>query len=226
MSAKESLEGDSFKDSTISKHCERRTSPRPTSLAIASVFGTASILSLLIYTLCSSWHTHELPAPARQYSTYYTAQQDPMKPAYGCGNSSSEAQSAGCVFDTMSFAWTRPPCYDPEITADFFAKNPWVRYYEDDDGTIEADPEKLRLGMYDELMITWRYHLTHCMWMWDKMHRALASNRPLDSYAANMEHTHHCTKQVMLNEAWMNGSTPLDEIDTVIQTKYTTCPEP
>lgn len=196
---------------------------------VCGIVGVASFIALLIYTICSARQNSLLPsqmqAPPRQPQTYYTAQQDPAKPAYGCGNSSTEAQAEGCIFDTMSFAWVRRPCYDAELTADFFVQNPWVRYYQDDNGTVEADPEKLKLGMYPELMITWRYHLTHCMWMWTKMHRAMMGNRPLDSYAASMDHTHHCTDQVMLDADWMNGLTKLDEINTPIMTKYTTCPE-
>lgn len=209
------------------RNAQHSSRPRNNKLAIVGALGIAALLAFLVSTVCS-WRAQliQLQQQAHTQNYYTWGAVMPDMPQYGCGNSSAEAMAEGCIFDTMSFAWVRPACYDPDVTANFFVENPWVRYYEDDRGMVEANQTKLRRGEYPELMITWRYHLTHCMWMWQKMHRAMMKNRPLDSYAASMDHTHHCTKGVMLDEDWLNGTTPIDEINTPIYTKYTSCPEP
>ncbi|KAI0100720.1 hypothetical protein F4776DRAFT_649443 [Hypoxylon sp. NC0597] len=45
-----------------------------------------------------------------------------------CGNSPGEAQSLGCVFDPMSWAWQRPECYNVELINDFLNKTDWHFY--------------------------------------------------------------------------------------------------
>ena len=72
------------------------------------------------------------------------------------------------------------------------------------------------LGLY----VSWEYHLRHCTAMWKKLHRAIRGEgkTAVDSYIANYEHTKHC-EHMLLGRRGLG----LDEVNTVIETKFPDC---
>lgn len=67
------------------------------------------------------------------------------------------------------------------------------------------------------LYVDWRYHVTHCTFMWRQMHRAYALSGYIDSHLDNYKHTLHC--QWVLVEA----DTPLETVNVVAELKYPEC---
>ena len=43
----------------------------------------------------------------------------------------------------------------------------------------------------------WEWHLTHCVYIWRRMHRQLLSGGLVDGYLAQMEHTLHCGDKLL-----------------------------
>jgi hypothetical protein len=106
------------------------------------------------------------------------------------GSSRSEALSLGCRFDPMSFCWLPEDCYDAELTEDFFSAREW-EWFRDANGTVPIPYEEAVAGVYDRLFVPWEYHKLHCAYMWKKLHRAVRSGGPMDSYIGNYTHTKH-----------------------------------
>lgn len=134
-----------------------------------------------------------------------------------CGNSPAEALAAGCEFDVMSFAWSQQACFDRELMDDFLSRKNWTWWVDEVDG-VPLGLLDVRKGQYSQLFVTWEYHLVHCTYMWKKMHRAIQSGRPLDSYIANIDHTIHC-EMMLLDDTVDRGAR-----NTIIGVKYPTCP--
>ncbi len=135
-----------------------------------------------------------------------------------CGNTSEEAMRAGCRFDVMSFTWSVPDCFDEELMEDFLSLD-WT-WWLDDSHTKLANFDDVAAGMHAALYVSWKYHKFHCAYMWKKMHRAILSGRPLDSYIGSVEHTQHCGGILLDHDVdWKRGPTE-------IYVKFPTCAVP
>lgn len=136
-----------------------------------------------------------------------------------CGNSSEEARLLGCYFDIMSFTWSQPSCFDKALMDEFLSLRNWTWF--SNPGNIPGIPvpfDEVYSGQHSRLYVTWEYHITHCTFMWKKMHRAIMAGRPLDSYVNNVKHTEHC------EEMLLNRDTPLEDRHTTIFMKFPDCP--
>lgn len=134
-----------------------------------------------------------------------------------CGTSREEALTQNCVFDLMSFTWTKPACYDEYLASEFLSLQDWA-WYHDAQGQYPANKTLVRLGLFDSLHVTWGYHQTHCVYMMRKMQRALVNKTPLDSYVNDQKHTRHCLGRLEIENV------DKDKINTQIITKFPSCP--
>jgi hypothetical protein len=123
-----------------------------------------------------------------------------------CGSSPTEAQSHGCVFDLLSFAWQAPECYDSDTIAEFEAATHWT-YYADEAGTVPVPQDEVALGLRS-VHVRWEFHLVHCMFMRRQMLRAVLDGRHLDGHVAAYGHTVHC------GTALLDEDTPLGNLGT------------
>lgn len=133
-----------------------------------------------------------------------------------CGSSRAEALNHGCEFDVMSFSWLPAHCYDKDLTEDFLAAANWT-WTTDEIGQEVVPFTEVSLGLHDELFVTWSFHLFHCAYAWRKLHRDLEAGH-VDSYLANIEHTHHCS-QTLLEAAEYDHQSR----NTIIRTKFVEC---
>ena len=132
-----------------------------------------------------------------------------------CGGSIEDATAKGCSFDPMSFSWLPPDCYDQELIDQFLQLRDWT-WYINDNGTQAARKEDVLAGKYDHLYVTDAYHQFHCTYMWRKLHRAVLRDGLVDSYIGSYKHTAHC-------EMILTSGDAIDNVDTVIRTKFVTC---
>lgn len=130
-----------------------------------------------------------------------------------CGGSTEEARKAGCVFDRVEFSWLPADCIGDDVD-DYLAISDW-RYY--DDNRTEVPTDVAWKGEHLYLWITWRQHLTHCTYMWKRLHRAVLLRQQTDSYIADYEHTTHCS-EMLLKEDFSP-----DDINVQLFVKFPTC---
>ncbi|KAJ4288265.1 hypothetical protein N0V88_007455 [Collariella sp. IMI 366227] len=133
-----------------------------------------------------------------------------------CGSTPTEAKSRGCRFDILSFAWQTPECYDDELMQDFLRYSNW-QLYAHPNRTDEVVDLAIALEGQKTLYVDWKYHITHCAFMWRQMHRAYALRGYIDSHLENYKHTLHC--QWVLIEA----NVPLERVNVVAAVKYPQC---
>ena len=141
-----------------------------------------------------------------------------------CGTTPSQALTAGCVFDPMSFVWTQPACYDAVLAEEFLSlghhrgsQSGW-KWYHDREGLLYANETLVLRGVFASLHVSWEYHRQHCVFMLRKMQRAVAGGKSLDGYVAEVGHTKHCLGR--LDVKGVDG----EKVNTEIVRKFVRCP--
>ena len=159
-------------------------------------------------------HSHE----SHSYSHGYPPDREPAHSAplgRSCGKTSEEARRNGCIFDTISFSWLVPECYDHELVEEF-DKKIHTPFFKDTAGTMQATMDEVRTGD-NSYYVPWEHHLWHCGFLWRKMHKSIMAGTPVDSYIGNYTHTEHCSA-IMAGE--IHG---MEEVNTVMNLKFPYC---
>ncbi|KAK4158406.1 hypothetical protein C8A00DRAFT_28686 [Chaetomidium leptoderma] len=171
---------------------------------------------LVLWAVLQTWRLQPSPSPYHHHHQHSTQ----TNPWTTCGSSPTEAQSRGCRFDILSFAWQTPECYDGELMQDFIHydnnNNTWQFYAHPNRTDVVVDLATALEGQRT-LYVDWKYHITHCTFMWRQMHRAYALRGYIDGHLDSYEHTLHC--QWVLTER----DTPLGMVNVVAELKYPEC---
>ena len=101
-------------------------------------------------------------------------------PGRTCGHTWQEAEARGCIFDTISFSWLPPDCYDGQLVEEFDSKIHTPFFYTREGGKA-ATMEEVRKG-HRGFYVPWAHHLWHCGYLFRKMHKAIMAQTPVDSY--------------------------------------------
>ncbi|GLA73171.1 hypothetical protein AtubIFM55763_004075 [Aspergillus tubingensis] len=133
----------------------------------------------------------------------------PIPKTCHCGNSTTEALTLGCKFDSLAAAWLPPHCRDDELTAEFERAGPnpdgsWT-YYADDYHTVPMAIEEVAAladNQSARVQMTRDWHVVHCLFYWRKMFRV----RDLEGVIVepsfdHEEHIKHCIG-VVLEDSW------------------------
>jgi hypothetical protein len=138
----------------------------------------------------------------------------------GCGVTSATARAKGCQFNTVLYAWLEPKCLTTEDVADeemFYAEAefPWE--------TVEPrrpiTREEAFTGDAISVLTNVEWHIKHCTYVWQRLHRSLLNGTPIDSYTADYHHTTHC--QEMVGDMMRNGT--MSQNPTRVYVKYPSC---
>ncbi|KAK3313035.1 hypothetical protein B0H66DRAFT_384334 [Apodospora peruviana] len=120
-----------------------------------------------------------------------------------CGASPAEAVALGCVFDALSSAWLPPHCRDPELTAEFQRSGPgpngaWS-YFADASGKIPMTIDEIAaLGGTDaKFYATREYHVTHCVFYWQKYWRMRDTGAVMEEMYDTLKHVRHCGRLIL-----------------------------
>ncbi|KAI9034914.1 uncharacterized protein KD926_005028 [Aspergillus affinis] len=137
-----------------------------------------------------------------------------------CGHTAAEARARGCHFDIITFCWLPDRCYDAELSESFEKLDNW-KWYLDQNKTQPVPKEEALQGELDGLYVSWEYHVQHCVYMWEKMHRALlgAGKAAIDTYIGPYSHTEHCGKMLLSR----GEGYAMDDINTRIRLKFPDC---
>ena len=131
---------------------------------------------------------------------YFTKHRTTTTTYNQCGTTAAEARSRGCVFETTGFAWLPPACADPSTEAEFLtyiAANDLL-LYRDMNYTDIVSLEEVKRGEGPGFFVRQQYHLTHCLFLIKKLHRAIAQGRTLDGIIMPLHHTEHCIGQNLM----------------------------
>lgn len=133
-----------------------------------------------------------------------TISRNPLTKILACGNSTAEARSLGCKFDSLSFLWVPEQCYDAEMDQAYQKAVNW-HGYNDAEGKEKLDLEQMseRVEPF-KYYTTAREHTVHCAYVWQKQHRGyLKGGFYLDDNSASFHHTRHCS-EVLIESAEMD----------------------
>ena len=118
----------------------------------------------------------------------------------------------------VSFAWHPPACFtadDADDEALFMGLRSW-RFHHENGSEIAI--EEVRRGELRVAFTDLEWHLTHCTFMWKKLHRALLAGGKVDSYVGDYTHTKHCEHMIL-----QNVRHPEMRTETRVWVKYPTC---
>ncbi|KAJ5163604.1 uncharacterized protein N7500_005434 [Penicillium coprophilum] len=137
-----------------------------------------------------------------------------------CGNTPAEAKARNCHFDIITFCWLPHRCYDEELSKSFEELVDW-KWYLDRNKTQPVPKTDALQGELDGLYVSWEYHVQHCVYMWQKMHRALLGpgKKAIDTYISPYSHTEHCGKMLLTR----GDGYALSDINTRIRVKFPDC---
>ena len=129
-----------------------------------------------------------------------------------------DAKALGCKYSIVLHSWLPESCLteaDDEDAKDMYEGREWP--YEVASGQ-NLTMEELGYGDYHHFTTTFDWHVTHCMYVWKRLHRILLDpTQELDSYTANYHHTSHCVKMIGGQPEGMKDS------GTKIFVKYPKC---
>ncbi|KAE9970820.1 hypothetical protein BLS_004743 [Venturia inaequalis] len=116
-----------------------------------------------------------------------------------CGDSTTEAESLGCKFDSLSMAWLPEQCRDDELTAEFNTKGggpngEWI-YYADKLHTEEIDVAVVAAMGNDpsaRVHMGKDWHMVHCVYYWRKQFRTRTNGKIVEPRSDTEDHIKHC----------------------------------
>lgn len=177
----------------------------------------------IVFAICSSiittqTHSHARIIPQAKNGTDPNTGL-PLAWSHGdCGNSPEDAKERGCKYSIVLHSWLPQACLteaDEEDAMDMYKDRHW--FYRTSDGR-NLTVEELGAGDYGYFDTTFDWHVTHCMFVWKRLHRILLDpTQGLDSYTANYHHTSHCVKMIGGHPEGMKDS------GTKIFVKYPKC---
>ncbi|KAI0123237.1 hypothetical protein BJ170DRAFT_736497 [Xylariales sp. AK1849] len=149
-----------------------------------------------------------------------------------CGNTTSEAEARGCVFDLLSHNWVAPPCLDPLSENEYreYIRSPErafgpYPYFLDRDGKRKVPDERafslLANGptLADQKVFTTREeHLAHCQFLLRRTHRAAQGKIRMNDENLQFWHAEHC-----IVELGQPDKKPMNELNEGFYVGYSPC---
>ncbi|KAJ9640707.1 hypothetical protein H2204_003336 [Knufia peltigerae] len=114
----------------------------------------------------------------------------------GCGSNPTEARANGCVFDVMMQLWTPAACYDRPLSDRFLAEGNWT-WYADTTANKVWSLEEMRKGEHDAVYVAQEYHITHCIYAWEMLVRAMRNQAPIITELISYDHVIHCRHKTL-----------------------------
>lgn len=114
----------------------------------------------------------------------------------GCGGTPQEARERGCVFDVMMQLWTPQDCFDPILSDRFLEVGNWT-WYADPSANKIFTLEEMRKGEHDAVYVAQDYHITHCIYAWERLVRAMRTQQPLIMELISYDHVIHCRHKTL-----------------------------
>ena len=151
-------------------------------------------------TLTSATLTSETPTPTPIVDDDSVKTVDDSKPPeaeiQNCGHTPDEARAKGCIFDVMMQLWTPADCFDEVLSNRFLDVGNWT-WYADPGATRIYSLEEMRRGEHSAVFVAQDYHVTHCIYAWEKLVRAMRNQEPLITELISYDHVIHCRHKTL-----------------------------
>lgn len=118
------------------------------------------------------------------------------QPIQDCGFTPDEARAKGCVFDVMMQLWTPAACFDEILSNRFLEVGNWT-WYADPSASHVFTLEEMRKGEHDAVYVAQDYHITHCIYAWEMLVRAMRNQSPLITELISYDHVIHCRHKTL-----------------------------
>ena len=170
----------------VSHHGSSQAVSSPTASAAAVTASTAHI------------STPPTPTPIADDDSLKTVEDDkePEAPIQSCGVTPDEARAKGCVFDVMMQLWTPADCFDEVLSNRFLEVGNWT-WWADSSASHIYTLEEMRKGEHDVVYVAQDYHITHCIYAWEKLVRAMRTKEPLIIELISYDYIIHCRHQTL-----------------------------
>ena len=122
--------------------------------------------------------------------------QSPSDEIQNCGYTADEAREKGCIFDVMMQLWTPAACFDEVLSNRFLDVGNWT-WYADPSANKIYSLEDMRKGEHDAVYVAQDYHITHCIYAWEKLVRAMRNQEPLITELISYDHVIHCRHKTL-----------------------------
>lgn len=113
-----------------------------------------------------------------------------------CGTTPDQARANGCIFDVMMQLWTPAACFDEVLSNRFLEVGNWT-WYADPSASHIYTLEEMRKGEHDAVYVAQDYHVTHCIYAWEKLVRAMRNQDPLITELISYDHVIHCRHKTL-----------------------------
>ncbi|OAP59429.1 hypothetical protein AYL99_06727 [Fonsecaea erecta] len=120
----------------------------------------------------------------------------PKDEIQNCGYTPDEARARGCVFDVMMQLWTPAACFDEPLSNRFLEVGNWT-WYADPSASHIFTLEEMRKGEHDAVYVAQDYHITHCIYAWEKLVRSMRNQQPLITELISYDHVIHCRHKTL-----------------------------
>lgn len=137
---------------------------------------------------------------------------------HDCGSNADEARAKGCSYDVMMQEWTPPECIDWTLAEKFLKNGNWT-WYADPGAEKTYSPEEIALGNHAVVYVDQSYHRHHCIFTWERLVRAMRTQRPLVSKLVDYDHVMHCRMNTL--KTFEEGAQPVRGV--VAPTAFTSC---
>ncbi|KAJ6276526.1 hypothetical protein J3E71DRAFT_187005 [Bipolaris maydis] len=124
-----------------------------------------------------------------------------------CGNSTAEAKSLECVYDTLSGNWVPEPCFDEETLHEFEEAGPWPRW-RDREGTKTLSSEEIAEYALPgpSFYGTPVEHAAHCVYDFKRMIKLRDQWGRVPPSSTSEWHMNHCVGLLMAFITATNGT--------------------
>jgi hypothetical protein len=162
--------------------------------AVTSVAATATADAVVATT--SEVVATPTPTPIVDDDSLKTVEETPEAPIQDCGSNPDEARANGCIFDVMMQLWTPAACFDEVLSNRFLEVGNWT-WYADPSASHIYTLEEMRKGEHDAVYVAQDYHVTHCIYAWEKLVRAMRNQQPLITELISYDHVIHCRHKTL-----------------------------
>lgn len=137
---------------------------------------------------------------------------------HDCGSNADEARAKGCAYDVMMQEWTPPECIDWTLAEKFLKNGNWT-WYADSGAQKTYSPVEVALGNHAVVYVDQSYHRHHCIFTWERLVRAMRTQRPLVAKLVDYDHVMHCRMNTL--KTFEEGAKPVRGV--VAPTAFTSC---
>lgn len=137
---------------------------------------------------------------------------------HDCGSNADEARAKGCAYDVMMQEWTHPACIDWTLAERYLKQGNWT-WYADSNAEKTYSNVEVALGNHDVVFVAQSYHRVHCVFTWERLVRAMRTQRPLIEKLVDYDHVMHCRMNTL--KTFEEGAQPVRGV--VAPTAFTKC---